>query len=61
MKYGSAIHVSLANEEFKISIRLLRMMKGSKDIDYQQDLNKIDEEGNTPMHILMKVFAVDPE
>jgi hypothetical protein len=27
MKYGSAIHVSLQNEEFKISIRLLRMMK----------------------------------
>ena len=61
MKYGSAIHVALSNEEFKISIRLLRMMKGVKDIDYHQDLNKIDEEGNTPMHILMKVFAVDTE
>ena len=59
MKYGSAIHVSLQNEEFKTSIRLLRMMKQGKDIDYEQDLNKIDEDGNTPMHILMKVFAVD--
>lgn len=35
------------------------MLKLVKDIDYIQDLNKIDEEGNTPMHVLMKVFAVD--
>jgi ankyrin repeat protein len=60
MKYGSPLHVSLSNEEFKISIRLLRLMKSMSDIDYSQDLNKIDEDGNTPMHILMKVFNVDP-
>jgi ankyrin repeat protein len=60
MKYGSPLHVSLSNEEFKISIRLLRQMKSMSDVDYSQDLNKIDEDGNTPMHILMKVFNVDP-
>jgi ankyrin repeat protein len=60
MKYGTAIHVALANEEFKTAVRLLRMMKNAKDIDYRHDLNKIDEEGNTPLHIVMKVFNVDP-
>ena len=60
MKYGSALHVSLLNEEFKISIKLIRMMKSYKDIDYRSDFNKIDEEGNSPLHILMKIYGADP-
>jgi hypothetical protein len=34
MKYGSAIHVAMANEEFKTVVKLLRLMKSVQDTDY---------------------------
>lgn len=57
MKYGTPLHVSIANHEFKVAQRLLRMIKNVKDFN----LNKLDEEGNTSLHLLMRNFNTDPE
>lgn len=57
MKYGTPLHVAIANHEFKVAQKLLRMLKNVKDFN----LNKFDEEGNTSLHILMRNFNSDPE
>ena len=61
MKYGSAIHVAIANHEFKFALRILRMFKNVKDFNPAQDLNRLDEDGNSPLHILFRNFNADPE
>lgn len=55
MKYGTPLHVAIANHEFKTALKLLRMLKNIKDFN----LNKLDEEGNTSLHLLMRNFNVD--
>jgi len=32
------------------------MLKNGKDFNPIQDLNKLDEDGNNPMHIIMRAF-----
>jgi len=59
MKYGTPLHVALSNEDFKNSLRIIRQLKKAKNFTPEQDLNKFDEEGNTPLHIVMKNFNAD--
>lgn len=59
MKYGTPLHVALSNEDFKSSLKILRMLKKAKNFAAEQDLNKFDEEGNTPLHIVMRNFNAD--
>lgn len=61
MKYGTALHVSLGNDEFKLSYKILRMLKAQKDFNPEQDFNKIDEDGNSLLHILFRNFNQDVE
>lgn len=56
MKYGTSLHVALNNHEFKTSYRLLKMLKEVRDFKPQQDLNKLDDEGNNPLHITLRNF-----
>ena len=59
MRYGTPLHVALSNEDFKNSLKIIRLLKKIKNFTPEQDLNKFDEEGNTPLHIVMKNFNVD--
>lgn len=61
MKYGSALHVAIANHEFKFALKIQRMFKSLKDFNPAQDINRLDEDGNSPMHILFRNFNTDPE
>ena len=62
MKYGTPLHVVLSNQEFGLSVKVVRMMKNQKEIsEIVSQINKIDEEGNTPLHILMRNFSADPD
>ena len=56
MKYGTSLHVALSNHEFKTSYKLLKMLRNVRDFNPIQDLNKIDDEGNNPLHITMRIF-----
>jgi len=54
--------VALAGKETKVqALKILVSMAGLKDFYPAQDLNKVDEIGNTAMHLLMKNFNSDPE
>jgi len=61
MKYGTPLHVALSNQEFKISYKLLKMLKNIKDFNPVQDLNKMDDDGNNPLHNIMRHFNVDKD
>lgn len=61
MKYGTPLHVAVANHEFKIAVKIIRMLKNIKDFNNFQEINRPDEEGNTAMHLVMRNFNVDPE
>jgi ankyrin repeat protein len=39
----------------------LKKLKAQKDIDHKQEMNKVDEEKNTSMHMIMRHFNVDPD
>lgn len=57
MKYGTPLHVAIANHELKVAYKLLKTIKNLKDYN----LNKLDEEGNTSLHLLMRNFNIDPQ
>ena len=61
MKYGTPLHVAVANQEFKTAINIMKLQKQQKDFNFAQEINKLDEEGNTTMHFIMKNFNSDPE
>jgi len=61
MKYGTSLHVCIANHDFKVALKLLKKMKGVKDINHKSEINKIDEDKNTALHTLMRNFNVDPD
>lgn len=52
-KYGTPLHMALIQFEHKNALRILKRMKG--------DVNRIDSDGNTPLHLVMKNFNQDPE
>jgi ankyrin repeat protein len=60
MKYGTALHVALSHEDFKVAKRVFKMLMEVPDFQGSQDLNKVDEDGNTPLHVLMRNFVNDP-
>ena len=55
------MHVLIGNHDYKFALRLIRIIKQSKDFNYKLELNKVDEEGNTALHVLMRNFNKDPE
>jgi len=59
MKYGSPLHVALHNEDFKNALKILKRMKKTDTYHPCKDLNRIDEDGNTPLHLVMKSFNFD--
>ena len=61
MKYGTVLHVCIANHDFSMALKLLKKLKALKDIDHKTEINKVDEEKNTSMHMLMRHFNVDPD
>lgn len=61
MKYGTPLHVAIANHEYKLAIKMLRMLKNGKDFSNLQDVNRTDEEGNTSLHLVMRFFNTDSE
>jgi hypothetical protein len=59
MKYGTPLHVSISNQEFKIASKIIKLMKNVKDFNPPTDFNKVDEEGNNALHSVMKQFNHD--
>lgn len=59
LKYGTALHVALTNLDFKNAQKILRLLRQQKDFEPATDLNKVDHEGNTPLHLVMKYFNHD--
>lgn len=59
MKFGTPLHVSLHNEDFKSALKILKVLKKKDNFQPDQDLNKFDEDGNTPLHLVMKNFSSD--
>ena len=60
MKYGTPLHVAVANHEFKLALKILRMTKDLKDYGNFHEINRQDEEGNTVLHLVMRNFNVEP-
>lgn len=59
INFGTALHVALNNEDLTNAMRILRMIVNGNDFNSQLDLNKIDEDGNTPIHLVMKKFNIN--
>ena len=56
MKFGTALHVAINNEDFPKAMRVLKKLISSNDFNGHLDLNKTDEDGNSPLHLAMKKF-----
>ena len=37
------------------------MLKNVKDFNPDADLNRLDEDGNSPLHVLMRNFSAEPD
>lgn len=61
MKYGNPLHIALHNKDFKSAVKILKKLKKSEFFNPDLDLNKVDEDGNNPLHILMRIFNDDVE
>lgn len=59
MKYGTALHVSLSNHDFRLTYRIAKTLVRIKDFDICKDFNRTDQEGNTPLHLVMRFFNID--
>ena len=55
-KYGTALHVALDNKDNELAKKIIRKLKTLPDYNAHQDLTKLDEDGNEPLHIVMKNF-----
>ena len=61
MKYGTPLHVVLANHDFGIAMKVVRLMRNYKEVSETiAQINKTDEDGNTSLHVLMRNFSADP-
>jgi len=58
MKHGTPLHVSLYNKDFKNSLKIIQIMK-EPSLKENQYLNRVDEEDNTILHIVMRHFNSD--
>ena len=61
MKYGTPLHAALVSEEYKIAYKILRLQKRIPDFDFKAEFAKVDEDGNTCLHIIMKYFGSNVE
>jgi len=61
MKYGTALHVALSSQDFRIAYKIVKQLKQVKDFDAVKDLNRVDNEGNTPLHLVMRYFNSDQQ
>ena len=61
MKYGTAIHVSLHNNDFRLSYKIVKNLIKVKDFDPVKDFNRTDSDGNTPLHLVMRFFNNDQQ
>ena len=61
MKYGTPLHLALHNKDFKNAIKILKKLRKSESFSGLLDLNKLDEDGNNPFHVLMRIFNDDVE
>ena len=59
MKYGTPLHVALQNEDFKNALKIIKILKANKKQLSQHDINRHDEDGNTPLHLVMRNFQMD--
>lgn len=55
-KYGTALHVALDNKDNELAKKIIRKLKLLPGYHAQMDLTKLDEDGNEPLHIVMKNF-----
>jgi hypothetical protein len=56
MKFGTPLHVAIANKDFKNGCKILKMFKSSNSTSF---LTRVDEDDNTVMHMVMKNFNTD--
>lgn len=61
MKYGTPLHIALFNKDFKTALKILKKLKKSENFNAMLDINKVDEDDNNPLHILMRIFNEDVE
>lgn len=61
MKYGTALHVSLCNHDFRLSYKIAKSLVKIKDFDPVKDFNRADYDGNTPLHLVMRFFNNDQQ
>jgi hypothetical protein len=59
-RFGSPLHVALNNLDYKNAIIILNSIIKNKKT-YIEAFNYQDEEGNTPLHIIMKNFNIESE
>ena len=57
-KYGMPIHVALAQCEFKLALKLIKRQSQLRE---NSDINALNEEGNTAMHLVFHNFQQEPE
>jgi ankyrin repeat protein len=57
--FGTAIHVCLANQNFKSALKILQKLLQHQNFVAELDLNKMDDDGNTLFHLLFKYFSSD--
>ena len=61
MKFGLALHISIQNRDYYNSFKIINKMKQNNKINLKQDLMKVDDEGDTLMHVVMRNFNFDYE
>ena len=59
MKYGTALHVGLHNHDFRLAYRIAKCMTKVKDFCPQKEFNRVDSDGNAPLHLVMRYFNQD--
>lgn len=60
LRFGSPLHVALNNLDYKSAIIILNNIIKNQN-NYSEAFNYQDEEGNTPLHIIMKNFNIESE
>lgn len=54
-----ALHVALQNQDFRLALKMARVMVKINDFQPSKDFNRTDCEGNTPLHLVMRYFNND--